>query len=133
VFDHIKPIDPVSERRRRYLISVLAFVLLLSAFGYWRFRNFAEERQAVRFFHALQEKQFEEAYRLWQPGPSYKFRDFMADWGEEGVQGPVQDFEVVRSRRRGTGVIVEMQVNGKGPNVRLWVERRDKSLTFPPF
>ena len=131
MFDHIKPIDPKSERRRRYAISVLAFVLLLSGYGYWRFRNFSEERQALHFFQALQSKNFEEAYRIWQPAASYKYKDFLEDWGEKGVQGPVETFRIVRSRRRGTGVIVEVQVNRK-ENVRLWVERKDKSLTFPP-
>jgi hypothetical protein len=131
VFDHIKPIDPVAERRRRYAVSILAFALLLSAFGYWRFRNYSEENQAAHFFQALQEKRFEEAYRIWQPSPSYKFKDFMDDWGENGVLGPVESFQIVRSRRRGTGVIVELRINNK-ENVRLWVERGDKSLTFPP-
>ena len=131
MFDHIKPIDPKSERRRRYAISVLAFVLLLSGYGYWRFRNFSEERQALHFFQALQSKNFEEAYRIWQPAASYKYKDFLEDWGEKGVQGPVETFRIVRSRRRGTGVIVEVQVNRKD-NVRLWVEREDKSLTFQP-
>ena len=131
MFEHIKPIDPKAERRRRYAITILVFVLLLSGFGYWRFRNFSEERQAVHFFRALQNKDFEEAYRIWQPTTSYKFKDFMDDWGDKGLQGPVEDFRVLRSRRRGTGVIVEIQVNSS-ENVRLWVERGDKSLTFPP-
>ena len=131
MFDHIKPIDLKAERRRRYAISVLAFVLLLTGYGYYQFRNYAEERQALHFFQALQRKDFEEAYRIWQPGDSYKFKDFMEDWGDKGLQGPVENFRIVRSRRRGTGVIVEVQVN-RGKNVLLWVERGDKSLTFPP-
>ena len=132
MFDHIKPIDLKAERRRRYAITILAFAILLSGFGYWRLRNFAEERQALHFFQALQGKNFEEAYRLWQPTASYKFKDFLDDWGDQGLQGPVEEFRLLRSRRRGTGVIVEVQVNGTLPNVRLWVERKDKSLTFPP-
>lgn len=131
MFDNIKPIDPKSERRRRYLISGLVFVLLLSGYGYYQFRNYAEERQARSFFEALQRKDFAEAYRIWQPGDSYKFKDFLEDWGDQGLQGPVERFRIVRSRRRGTGVIVQVRVNGS-QDVSLWVERRDKSLTFPP-
>ena len=132
MFEHIKPIDLKAERRRRYAITVLVFAVLLGGFGYWRFRNFSEERQAVHFFRALRDKNFEEAYQIWQPTESYKFKDFMDDWGDKGLQGPVENFRVVRSRRRGTGVIVEIQVNS-GESVRLWVERKDKSLTFPPY
>lgn len=131
MFDHIKPIDLKAERRRRYAISIVAFLVLLSGAGYWRFRNFSEERQALHFFQALQSKNFEEAYRIWQPAKSYKFKDFMDDWGDQGLQGPVENFQIVRSRRRGTGVIVEIRVNNSA-NVRLWVEQNDKSLTFPP-
>ena len=133
MFDHIKPIDPVFERRRRHAIFVLSFILLMSAFSYWRFRNYGEERRAAEFFQALQDKNFEEAYRIWQPGRSYKFKDFMDDWSDKGLQGPVENFRIVRSRRRGTGVIVEVRVNGSGNNVRLWVERNNKRLTFPPY
>ncbi len=132
MFDHIKPIDQKAERRKRYAISILAFVILMGSFGYWRFRNFAEERQALQFFEALHSKNFQGAYQIWQPNATYKFQDFMDDWGEHGLQGPVEDFRLVRSRRRGTGVIVEVRVNNE-ENVRIWVERGNKSLTFPPY
>lgn len=132
MFDHIKPIDQKTERRKRYAISILAFAILMGGFGYWRFRNFSEERQALQFFEALHSRNFQEAYRIWQPNATYKFQDFMDDWGERGIQGPVEDFRLVRSRRRGTGVIVEVRVNN-AENVRIWVERGNKSLTFPPY
>ena len=35
------------------------------------------------------------------------------------------------SRDRGSGVIVTFRINGKGS--RIWVEKEDKSLSFPPF
>lgn len=132
MFDHFKPIDQKLERRKRYAISMLAFVILMGSFGYWRFRNFAEERQALHFFEALHSRNFQQAYQIWQPNSTYKFQDFMDDWGEQGLQGPVEDFRLVRSRRRGTGVIVEVRVNN-AENVRIWVERGNKSLTFPPY
>ena len=131
MFDHIKPIDLKAERRRRYLISGFVFVLLLSGYSYFQFRNYVEERQARSFFEALQRKDFEGAYRIWQPGASYKFKDFMEDWGDKGLQGPVEGFRITRSRRSGSGVIVSVRVNGN-QDVSIWVERRDKSLTFPP-
>lgn len=131
MFDNIKPIDLKAERRRRYLITGLVFVVLMSGYGYYHFRNYAEERQARSFFEALQQKNFEEAYRIWQPTKSYKLKDFMEDWGDQGLQGPVERFRIMGSSRRGTGVVVHVRVNGN-QNVSLWVERRDKSLTFPP-
>jgi len=131
VFEHIKPIDLKAERRRRLLISGLAFLALLSGYLYYQFRNYPEERQARRFFASLQQQNFQEAYRIWQPTSSYKYKDFLEDWGDHGLQGAVKTFHVTGSTRRGSGVIVRVQVNDK-QNVSLWVERKDKSLSFPP-
>ena len=131
MFDYIKPIDLKAERRRRYLISAFVFILFLSGYLYWQFRNYAEERQARSFFAALQQRNFEEAYRIWQPTSSYKLKDFLEDWGDQGLQGPVERFRIMGSTRRGSGVVVRIRVNDK-QNVSLWVERRDMSLTFPP-
>ena len=131
MFDDIKPIDLKAERRRRQLITGIAFAVLLSAYLYYQFRNYPEERQARRFFGALQRQDFEEAYRIWQPTSSYKYKDFLEDWGDHGLQGPVKTFHVTGSTRRGSGAIVRVQVNGN-QNVSLWVERKDKSISFPP-
>ena len=131
MFDDFKPIDLKAERRRRYLITGFVFLLLLSGYLYWQFRNYPEERQARRFFAALQHQDFEEAYHIWQPTSSYKYKDFLEDWGDHGLQGPVKTFHVTGSTRRGSGVIVRVQVNNN-QNVSLWVERKDKSISFPP-
>jgi hypothetical protein len=131
VFDNIKPIDPVAQRRRRLLIAVLAFLVMLSGYLYYELKNYPEERKASRFFEALQRQDFQGAYRLWQPASSYTFKDFSEDWGRDGIQGPVQRFHITGSTERGSGVIVRVLVNGK-ENVSLWVEKKDKSLSFPP-
>ena len=131
MFDDIKPIDLKAERRRRLLITGIVFAVLLSAYLYYQFRNYPEERQARRFFGALQHQDYQEAYHIWQPTSSYKYKDFLEDWGDHGLQGPVKTFHVTGSTRRGSGVIVRVQVNGN-QNVSLWVERKDKSISFPP-
>ena len=132
MFDHIKPIDPRAERRRRLLIAALAFLILAGAYLYYEFKNFREEAQAKRFFTALQQHNYEEAYKdIWQPTSSYAFKDFLEDWGENGIAGPVQEFHVTGSNERGTGVIVRVRINGN-QDFSLWVEKKDKSLSFPP-
>ena len=131
MFDNFKPIDLKAERRRRLLITALVFFVLLSAYLYRQFRNYPEERQARRFFEALQRQDYQGAYQIWQPTSSYQYNDFLEDWGDKGLEGPVHKFHVTGSNRRGTGVIVRVQVNDN-KNVSLWVERKDKSLSFPP-
>ncbi len=131
MFEYIKPIDPQAERRRRLLIAGFVFLILLSGYLYYTFKNYPEERQAKRFFTAVAQHNYEEAYRIWQPSRSYTYKDFLQDWGENGFQGPVQNFRITGSTARGTGVVVRVRINDK-QNFSLWVETRDKSLSFPP-
>ena len=131
MFDQFKPIDRKAERRRRLLITALAFLVMLAGYLYFQFRNYPEERMARRFFTALERQDYQEAYRIWQPTKSYSFKDFMQDWGDHGIEGVVKSFHVTGSTRRGSGVVVRVQVNGNH-GVSLWVERKDKSLSFPP-
>lgn len=131
MFENIKPIDPVAERRRRLLIAGLAFSVMLAGYLYYEFKNYPEEHKVNRFFHALQTQDFQEAYRLWQPAPSYSFKDFSEDWGRDGIQGVVTRFHITGSTERGSGVIVRVLVNDRQEE-DLWVEKKDKSLGFPP-
>ena len=131
MFENIKPIDPKEERRRRWLIAGFVFLLLFSGYLYYSFRNYPEERQAKRFFEALEHQDYQQAYRIWQPTSSYTYKDFLQDWGSDGLQGQVKQFHISGSTARGTGVVVRVRVNDN-QNVSLWVEKRDKSLSFPP-
>ena len=131
MFDHIKPLDPRAERRRRLWIAALAFLVLLSCYLYYEFKNYPEERQARRFLAALQQRNYPEAYRIWQPSPSYTYKDFLEDWGEKGVEGTVEQFHITGSNERGSGVVVRIRINRRKA-LSLWVEKKDKSLSFPP-
>ncbi len=131
MFDHIRPLDPKTEKLKRALFIAIPMVLLLSGYGYYLFRNFSEETVVRRFMTALVEEDYEKAYETWQPGQFYKFRDFRQDWGRDGLTGPITDFAIVRSRRRGTGVLVTVVMNNR-QEFGIWVERETKRLSFPP-
>jgi len=132
MFDHIKPINPRTERLKRRLIAGTVLFVALSGYLYYEFKNYPEEQQAKRFFAALQREDWQEAYRLWNPTSSYTFKDFQQDWGPEGLEGRVETFRIAGSHERGSGVLVIAQINGS-KDVTLWVEKKDKSLSFPPF
>ncbi len=131
MFDNIQPIDLVAQRRRRRLISFAVFCVLMAGYLYYQFKNFPEERRVSQFFGALQHQEYQKAYELWQPAPSYTFKDFNQDWGPNGLEWPVNQFHITGSTERGSGVIVRVQINSK-ENVALWVEKKNKSLGFPP-
>jgi hypothetical protein len=127
----------------------VAAVAILAAAGLWyTFRYYPEKRVAEHFFDALVAGDMAHAYQLWQPGPSYKMPDFLADWGPNGYYGPVKSYYIVResSPRGASGVVVEVAVSPFAPMpdaqdgeksrrtkfVSVWVEAKDKSFSFPP-
>jgi len=119
---------------RKYLPGVIALVVVTGALLGYRLRNYPEERAVARFLTTLEEANFREAYRLWQPSPSYGFGDFMHDWGEQGDYGKLRQFEILQSKSKGSdAVIVTVRINGVDPPLDLVVERRTKGLAYSPF
>lgn len=150
-----QPLPPPNPWPKRL---ALAAVLLAVVGGllYWQFRYYPEKKQVERFMEALKAGDYRAAYRIWKPTPSYRFEDFLEDWGETTAIGRVRSYEIVGvessralllqvpveggERRRtlqveggSSGVIVLVRINGVDPPERIWVERKDKSLSFPPF
>jgi hypothetical protein len=132
----------------RYAVSGVALALLLS-FAVWYFflRYLSEQRTIRNFMDLVVAEKFEEAYRAWQPQPSYTYGDFLADWGPDGYYGPVRSYNIfsIRSPGRASGstVVVELSPDQPFPPqedaksarvrvVRLWVEARDLSMGFAP-
>ena len=119
---------------RKYLPVVIALVVVTGALMGYRLRNYPEERAVARFLTVLEEGNYREAYRLWQPSPSYGFGDFMHDWGEQGDYGKLRQFEILQSKSKGSdAVIVTVRINGVDPPLDLVVERRTKGLAYSPF
>src|SRR5215471_7516979 len=91
---------------RRYLpLIVLAGVGAgsLAAYALW---DYPEERAVSRFLTATAQGKYEEAYRLWQPSPSYTFQNFLHDWGEQGDYGKIREFDIQGSKSRGGETVV---------------------------
>ncbi len=131
MFDNIKPIDPRWERRKKQLWIALAVFIVAAPALYYEFKNFREERVAAQFFTTLQEQKYDEAYRLWNPSPSYTKADFLGDWGDKSQYGKITEFQITKSHAMGSGVRIIALLNGK--EARLWVEKKDHSLGFPPY
>ncbi len=137
--------DPRRERRKRIiLVSILVAVAVIAALVYL-YRNWPEEHVADQFFTALVNKDYERAYGIWmhdpdwkqhpQKYPNYPFGEFYNDWGPGGEWGIIRSFQIdgSASPKGGSGVVVVVTVNGRAEKARLWVERKDKTLTFSPY
>lgn len=150
-----KPYDPVAARKKRNrIISIVALVVILALLA-WNFRHWPEEHQVDQFFAALQQKDYEKAYGIWNHDPNWKqhtekyanytFGSFMQDWGPGGEWGLIKSYHVDGSAipKGGTGtkfdvgssgVVVVVTVNERvAEKAHIWVEKSDKTLGFSPY
>jgi hypothetical protein len=140
-----KEYDPEKERKRKTrIIFAIVVVIILLGLGWW-FRYWPEERVAGRFFDSLQKQDYETAYGIWmqdpqwkqhpQEHPKYSYGDFYRDWGPGGEWGLIKTQKVYGSSScpgGGSGIVVDVVVNDRAQHAQVWVEKRDKTLSFPP-
>jgi len=127
------------ERRGKIIkIAVISVVSLAVACGslFFIFHNFQEERQVKQFYALLNAKDYKSAYALFgctdaKPCRGYDFKSFMEDWGPQSGHTDLNNVSISRSRSCGSGVLLTIDY-GKNQQEKLWVERRDLSIGFPP-
>lgn len=140
-------LEPPS-RKRLYVISAIALVVILGIAAWYLLRFMSERRTIGRFMDAVVAGNLDEAYRIWKPHGTYSNEDFLGDWGPKGYYGPILSYRIqsVEEPPNGaSGVIVTVEVSPVRPfpseqdpqsarnrEVRLWVERSDQSISFPP-
>jgi hypothetical protein len=146
-------LDSIAEEPRsktlRYTVSGVALVILL-AFGFWFFvlRFLTEKRTVGHFMDAVVAERFDAAFQIWKAHGSYTYKDFLADWSLTGYYGPVKSYRIENAQlplNGGSGLVVVVETSpyqpfpanqdpksGRNREVRLWVERSDQSMSFPP-
>lgn len=132
IFDEVTRPDVIRrEKITKYTLLALILSLIAGVTLYVIFKNWREEREVKRLLTAIEQSDYQSAYRIWKPEASYTYNDFMRDWGPNGDYGKITSFKMVRSRSHGNGVIVTMTINGR--EARLWVDRETRSISFAPF
>lgn len=93
---------PPKPRRKigRYILAALA-VIIVGGAVYILVRNYPEERAVSRFLTTLEQGNYPEAYRLWQPSATYAYEDFLRNWGEHGDYGKIRTFKILGSQSQG--------------------------------
>jgi hypothetical protein len=145
--------EPTSEephsKRLRYAVSGVALVILV-AFGIWYFflRFISEKHTMEHFMDAVVAQDYQRAFQIWKSHGSYTYQDFLADWSLNGYYGPIKSYRIESEAlppTGGSGVIVVVELSpvqpfpqnndpqsGRNKEIRLWVERSDQSISFPP-
>jgi len=145
----LSPPPEPSNKYKALTYTGVALAVALAAVLYFTFRYYPEKKAAEHFLGALVAGDTKQAYQLWKPGESYKYGDFLADWGPDGgYYGPVKSYAIVKAsaRRGANGVVLLVEVSPFAPlpdqndveksrrtkQVNLWVNSADKSFSFPP-
>lgn len=147
-----KPVDPRAEHRARVLkraIWTLIVLALVAGALLWHFRYWPEEHVVDKFYTALEQKRYEDAFAIWNADPDwqkhtdrykdYPFGQFQLDWGPTGDYGEIKQHDVkgADSPRSKidvvSGVVVITEVNHrKEPNC-LWVEKKSRQISYSHF
>ena len=118
------------EKITRIVVISLVSAAILAGVLTFVFHNYPEEQRTRHFFSLLQQKNYKDAYQMFNPGPGYPMTSFLRDWGPD--TGAVDNFHIVKSRSCGNGVLLTVRYGNDREQV-LWVERSDLSLGFAPF
>lgn len=149
-----QPYDPSAARKKRNIIIGIAFLVIVVALIWWQLRFWPEERAVDRFFDALQQQHYEQAYGIWMHDPDWKqhpdryarypYSDFLKDWGPSGEWGVIKSHRLdgagVPHGYSGSpfavasGVVVVVTVNDRvADKAHIWVQKDDKTLGFSPY
>ena len=131
-----QPPKPPSGIRKYVSLPVLVFavvlIAILAGLLSFMFRDFRQERAVSHFMEQIEAGNYQEAYRLWQPAPSYSFQDFLHDWGPQGDYGKILEFQILGSESEGNMVDVTVQINHQNPPLHLKVDRKTLGMAYSP-
>jgi hypothetical protein len=148
-----KEYDPRPAQQRRKLIgAAVLLVVIFLIFWFWpdgRFRYWTAWHRADKFLDALQRKDFDTAYGMYNGDPDWKQHpqkydrypepQFILDWGPASEYGAITKHEIdcaTEPPKKGfaspSGVIVVATINGRSKSTSLWVEKRSGSVSESP-
>jgi hypothetical protein len=133
-----------ARKTRMRIVTAVTLLIVLLVVGWW-FRYWPEERVVGHFFGALQKQDYKAAYGTWMHDPEwsqhpnqypkYPFNEFYRDWGPGGQWGLIKTYKVYGASScpgPGSGVVVDVIVNDRTEHAQVWVEKSDKTLSYPP-
>lgn len=148
--------DPRRDNLKRNVLIgfgvTLVLAVVLGVGGYfaghgWFFSNIAAEHKVGRFFDALEAKDYNKAYGIynadadWQQHSDkysgYPLTRFVEDWTTYSpVKAPITSHRIEISKTDGTGafgtgIIVAAHLNGNPRCAFVYVNRADGTFTWP--
>jgi hypothetical protein len=140
-----QPYDPEKGRKRnKRILGAVVTGLVVLCLAWW-FRYWPQEHVVSQFFDALQRQDYKTAYGIWMHDPQweqhrdqhpkYPFNEFYRDWGPGGEWGLIKTQRIYGASTcpgGGSGLVVDVIVNDRTEHAQVWVEKSDKTLSYPP-
>jgi hypothetical protein len=145
-----KEYDPrPAQRRNRMIVTLIVIVVAVAAYLYFTRYN-SEKKVINQFFQALEQKDFEKAFGIYNGDPDWKqhpqkysgytLNQFTLDWGPSGEYGPITSHHVdcalappKRDFVSPSGVVVVVTINNRAEPRSMWVEKKSKTITDSPI
>lgn len=149
-----KEYDPQPARRRWSAVWLGIFALVVFAvLWFWpsgRFRYRQQWKIAGSFFSAIERRDFDAAYGLYNADPGWKqhadkyrqytFEQFKRDWSESPDLGTINSHRVMcvaepprKDFSAASGVAVVVEVNQRPDPAILWIENKSGVITTAPW
>lgn len=144
-----KEYDPRPKQRLIRLIVAVVVLAILAVVAYFMFRYSSEKKVIENFFQAVEAKDFEKAYGIYNADPEWKqhpqkynnytYNQFVLDWGPSGDYGIITSHKIecaAEPKSSGfqpaSGVIVVVRINNRADKTEsFWVEKKEKSIGYP--
>ena len=144
-----KEYDPrPAEKRRKIIATVVVLVIAVSVYLYIT-RYDSEKRVISNFFQAIEQKDFDKAYGIYEGDPdwkqhpekyaNYSANQFKMDWGPQGEYGVISSHRVYcaleppkKEFASPSGVVVVVIINNRAEPRSMWVEKKSKTISDSP-
>ena len=145
-----KEYDPRPAQRRWRLLATVVLISAAVVVYLYLTRYNAEKNVIDHFFQALEKKDFETAYGLYQGDPDWKqhpqkhstytLSQFTLDWGPSGEYGPITSHRIdcaleppKKDFVSPSGVVVVVTINNRAEPRSMWVEKKARTITDSPI
>ncbi|HEY2496969.1 MAG TPA: hypothetical protein VGK24_07865 [Candidatus Angelobacter sp.] len=144
-----KEYDPRPAQRRLRMIAT-AVVIVIAVAAYLYFTRYDPEKKVINnFFSAIEQKDFDKAYGIYEGDPdwkqhpekysSYTINQFKLDWGPQGEYGAITNHQIdcaleppKKDFASPTGVVIVVTINNRAEPRSMWVEKKSKTVSDSP-
>jgi hypothetical protein len=123
--------DTKREKRRKRVVIVSLLILIAAAVTYFALRTRSQEKIVAQFLETLQEKRYQDAYKMWGESKNYPPESFLEDWGPTSQYSNAAALKVQNVDYCDTGVVFNVTYPQQEA-VGLWVERSTGVISFTP-